>query len=143
MSNLKKYEMAETAVLHLRDAGDNLMYADGADGQPDLTKPMRVHVYGPGSKQYARAQNERQNHQVDLLKRKGKTRESADEAAAEQAAFLAACTQSFDNIESESGAAGEALFLEIYGNLKLSFIATQVGIYLNETANFKPASPTS
>ena len=35
MSSLKKYEMAETAVLHLRDAADELMYADGADGKPE------------------------------------------------------------------------------------------------------------
>ena len=77
--NLSKYEMAETSVLHLVDAGDELMYADLPDGSgPDLTRPMRAHVFGPGSKQYARALNNRQNHNVDLLKRKGKTKETAE-----------------------------------------------------------------
>lgn len=132
MSSLTKYEMAETAVLHLRDAADNLMYADGADGKPDLTKPMQAHLFGPGSKQYAKAQNARQNHQVDLLKRKGKTKESAEDAANEQAEFLAACTQSFDNIEDAP--------IDVYRNQKLSFIREQIGVYLNETANFTQGS---
>ncbi len=134
MAALTKYEMAETGVLHLRDAADNLMYADGADGQPDLTKPMRAHLYGPGSKQYAKAQNARQNHNVDLLKRKGKTKESAEEALGEQAEFLAACTQSLENID-------DAPF-DVYSNIKLSFIATQVGVWLNETGNFTKGSQT-
>ena len=134
MSNLSKYEMAETAILHLRDASDALMYADGADGQPDLTKPMRAHLYGPGSKQYAKAQNARQNHQVDLLKGRGKTKESAEDAAREQAEFLAACTQSLENIDETP--------FEVYSNRKLSFIPTQIGVFLNETGNFTPGSAT-
>ena len=140
MSSLKKYELEEAAVLHLKDGADELMYADGADGQPDTSKPMRVHLYGPGTQQYARAQNARQNHQVDLLKRKGKTRETAEEAALEQAEFLAACTKSMENMETESGNAGRDLFVEVYANRRLYFIATQVGLFLNDTANFTQGS---
>ena len=143
MSSLKKYRMAETGVLHLRDASDELMYADGADGKPDPTKPMRVHLYGPGSKQYARALNERQNHNVDLLKRKGRTKESAEEAVRINAEFLCGCTQSFENIESDSGATGETLWMETYRDQGLSFIRDQVAAFLNETANFSKPSTTS
>ncbi len=128
MYSLSKYEMSETGVLHLRDAADNLMYADGADGKPDPTKPMRAHLYGPGSKQYAKAQNARQNHYVDLLKNKGKTKESAEDAMRSQAEFLAACTQSLENIDEAP--------IDVYTNVKLSFIPTQIGVWLNETANF-------
>ena len=142
--NLSKYEMAETSVLHLVDAGDEPMYADLPDGSgPDLTRPMRAHVFGPGSKQYARALNNRQNHNVDLLKRKGKTKETAEEAQRETANFLAACTDHLENVESESGATGRALHLEIYTNLKLSFIPTQIGVFINETSNFTKGSATS
>lgn len=143
MSNLTKYEMQETGVLHLRDAGDELMYADAENGEPDPAKPMRIHLYGPGSKQYAKALAARENRWIDKLKRKGKVAQSAEEKTREQAEFLAACTQSFENIESGSGATGEALFVEVYTNLKLSFIATQVGVWLNETANFTKGSTTT
>jgi len=143
MSSLTKYRMAETGVLHLKDAEDALMYADGADGKPDLTKPMRIRLYGPGSKQYARALNERQNHNVDLLKRKGKTKESAEEAARTNAEFLAGCTQGFENIESDSGTTGEALWMETYTDQGLSFIRDQVAAFLNETSNFSTPSTKS
>lgn len=140
MSSLKKYEMEETSVLHLRDAGDALMYADGENGEPDISKPMRAHLFGSGSKQYAKAINARQNHSVDLLKRHGKTKESAEDAAHTQAIFLAACTQSFDNVESETGAIGDALSIEVYTNQKLSFIRDQIGVYIQDTANFTKGS---
>jgi len=143
MSSLTKYRMAETGVLHLKDAEDALMYADGADGKPDLTKPMRIRLYGPGSKQYARALNERQNHNVDLLKRKGKTKESAEEAARTNAEFLTGCTQAFENIESDSGTTGEALWMETYTDQGLSFVRDQVAAFLNETSNFSTPSTTS
>jgi hypothetical protein len=132
MSSLSKYEMAETGVLHLRDASDALMYADNDKGQPDPSKPMRVHLYGPGSKQYARAMNDKQNHNVDLLKRKGKTKESPEEATQSNAEFLAACTHSFENIDDAP--------LDVYLNQKLSFIRDQISVFLNETANFTKGS---
>lgn len=142
MSNLKKYEMVETSVLHLRDAGDNLMYADGPDGEPDFTKPMRAHIYGPGSKQYAKAQAANQNRMIDKIKRKGKADQTAEQKIKEQADFLADCTQSLENIEGESGATGQELFLEIYTNLKLSFIPAQIATFINETGNFTSGSTT-
>ena len=52
MSTLKQFEMQEVGILHLRDAEDALMYAAGPDGEPDPAKPIRAHVYGPGSKDY-------------------------------------------------------------------------------------------
>lgn len=128
MSSLTKFQMQETAVLHLKDANDEPMYADGTDGKPDPKKPMRVNLYGPGSKQYARALNEKQNHGVDLLKRRGKTKESAEDAMQSNAEFLAACTASFENIDDAP--------LDVYLNQKLSFIRDQIAVFLNETSNF-------
>jgi hypothetical protein len=133
MSNLSKYRMAETGVLHLRDAGDEPMYAEGADGKPDLAKPMRWHGYGPGSKQYAKALNAKQNHNVDLLKRKGKTRESAEEATRSNAEFLAACTEKLENIDEAP--------VDVYMDQQLAFIRDQIAAFINETANFTPGSP--
>lgn len=142
MSSLKRYRMAETGVLHLKDATGQLMYAE-TDGKPDRSKPMRIHLYGPGSKQYARALNDRLNHGVDLQKQRGKTKESVDEAQLVNAEFLVGCTQSFENIESDSGATGEALWMETYTDQQLSFIRDQISVFVNETANFSKPSTTS
>lgn len=133
MSSLTKFEMEETGVLHLKDAGGVLMYADGADGKPDAAKPMRVRVYGPGSKQYAAATNSRANHNLDLMKVKGKTKESQEEAARVNAEFLVACTHSFENIDDAP--------IDVYMNQRLSFIRDQIALFLNETGNFTPGSP--
>lgn len=134
--NLKRFEMEETGVLHLRDAGDQLMYAPVGEGEPE--KPVRVHLYGPGSKQYARASNDKANRQVDLLKAKGKTRESVEEATLSNARFLAGCTKSFENVDSDTGATGDDLSMEIYTNPRLSFIRDQVAAFIAETSNFSP-----
>jgi hypothetical protein len=56
MSDIRKFAVAPTSRLHFRSADDELMYAEGADGQPDLSKPIAANLYGPGSKQFARAQ---------------------------------------------------------------------------------------
>lgn len=133
--NLKSFEMEETGVLHLKDAGDAPMYANGEDGQPDLGKPIRVHVYGPGSKQYARAANEKANRHVDLMKAKGRTKESVEEATLANAKFLTGCTKGWDNVELD-GETGDELSMAIYTNPRLSFIRDQVATYIAETANF-------
>lgn len=138
--NLSKYEMDESGVLHLKDAADELMYADGEDGKPDQSKPMRIHLWGPGSKQYARASNARANHHIDLLKAKGKVKESADEAAKSNAQFLAGCTKGFENIEGEPGQSVEDIAIAIYSNQRLSFIRDQVAVFIGETQNFTRSS---
>lgn len=143
MSSLTKRELIDVSVLHLRDAEDELMYAAGADGEPDLAKPQRIHVYGPGTKQFAQAQAERNNRMVERLQRKGKMKMTANETIQDRADFVAKCTKSFENIDSDKGATGDDLFMEIYLNPKLGYIAEQVELHARNTANFKPPSTTS
>ena len=133
--DLKKFEMQETGFLHLKDAAGELMYADGADGEPDLSKPMRIEAYGPGSKEFSRAQSVRNGKQLRRLREKGKADGTAAEMRQDQIDFLAACTKGFENFEGEPK--------DVYGNQKVSFIRDQFSEYLNETENFKPASSTS
>lgn len=142
MADIRKHAVEETSVLHLRDANDELMYDEGPDGQPDLTKPRRVVVFGPGSKPYAKAQAANSNKMVDKLKKKGKTDQTAAEKAAEQADFLAACTKAMENIEYEQ-LTGEALFKAVYADTSIGFIAEQVNKHLGDWANFSKGSATS
>lgn len=72
MSNIKKFAVTETSTLHLKDANDDLMYADGADGNPDKNKPMCIKLYGPGSKQYAKVQAASNNKLFTRLKKKAR-----------------------------------------------------------------------
>lgn len=140
MSNLKKFAVKQTAVLHFRDAAGELMYADGPDNKPDLTKPMRAVMYSPGSKEFSAAKAAEQNRSIDLLKAKGKSKRSPEEIARDRAATLAACTSAFENIEvvDDEGNAlsGNALFKAVYADQEIGFIADQAAEMLGDWANF-------
>lgn len=141
MSSLKKYEMVETSILHLRDANDDLMYADGENGEPDQSKPQRVELYGPGTKQYARAQAALSTKNLARMQRKGSNfKISAEDSLKDSAEFCAAVTKRFENIDSEKNATGEDLFMEVYGNIKLKHIVEQCEAHARNTANFSPPS---
>jgi hypothetical protein len=140
--DIKKFAVEPTTRLHLRDAADNLMYADDADGKPDLSKPIAVVLYGPGSKQYAKAQSQQSNRMVDKIKRKGKTDQTPEQRIEEQADFLAGCTESFENLEYDD-LQGAALAKAVYADASIGFIAEQVGKHLGEWGNFSKVSSTS
>ena len=133
MSDIRKFAVEETAVLHLRGPDDEPLVGD--DG-----KPMTITGYSPGSKQYARAQAANQNRMIDKLKRKGKTDQSAEEKAREQAEFFAGCTKEFsDNIEYD-GLTGDVLFKAVYADNSIGFIAEQFGKWLGDWNSFTTAS---
>ena len=135
MSDIKKYRVEPTTRLHLRDARDELMYAEKEDGTNNETKPMAVNIFGPGSKQYAKAQTDRNNRMIDLLKKKGPSERTPEQERREQADFLAACTQSFENIDYD-GLTDAALFRAVYNDIEIGFVAEQVAKHLGEWANF-------
>jgi hypothetical protein len=135
--DIRKFAVEPTSRLHLRDATDELMYADG-----DESKPICAIVHGPGSKQYAKAQAAQQNRIIDKLKRKGKTEQSADQIAAEKAEFLADCTAGFENLEYD-GLTGDALARAVYGDTSIGFIADQVAKWMGDWSNFTKGSVTN
>jgi hypothetical protein len=133
MTDIRKFAVEETSLLPLRDGADEPLL-----GEDKIQ--MTVTLFGPGSKPYAKAQAAQQNRMIDKLKRKGKTEQSAEDKAREQAEFLAACTKEFSaNIEYD-GLAGEALFKAIYADTTIGFIAEQVGKHLGDWANFTKGS---
>lgn len=142
MSNLKKFALQAISILHLRDGNDNLMYADGPDGRPDKSRPMRARLLGPGTKQYAQARTEQSNRNMDRIKKKGKTDQTAEDSIKETALFLARCTDGLENIEVGE-LEGKDLYVAVYSDLELCFIPTQIDRYIGETANFTGASPTN
>jgi len=135
--DIKNFAVEPTSRLHLRDAGDELMYADA-----DKTLPIAVNLYGPGSKQYARAQAAQNNRLVDKLRRKGKMEQSAEQLAAEKAEFLAGCTHGWENMEYDA-LQDDALSLAVYADLSIGFIADQVAKHLGDWSNFTRGSAKS
>lgn len=133
MADIRKFAVEQTGRLHLRDASEELMHTP--DGLP-----IAVNVYGPGSKQYARAAAAQQNRMVDKLKRKGKASNTAEQNAAETAEFLADCTASFENV-SYGELTGRELAVAVYSDTEIGFIADQVAKHIGDWSNFtKPST---
>ncbi|NHZ78446.1 hypothetical protein F2P44_03980 [Massilia sp. CCM 8695] len=139
MTNLKKYALVPTAIHQLRDGNDDPMFADGPDGKPDESKPMNVHVFGPGTKVYAKAKAAQANRNMDRYKKKGKSDLTAEDQTKDTADFLAAVTDRFENIEVDE-LTDKALHLAVYSDLELCFIPAQLDKLLSDTANFTKAS---
>jgi hypothetical protein len=137
MTDIRKFAVEQTGRLHLRDATDELMYTDDAK-----TQAIAVNLYGPASKQYAKAQAEQNNRIVAKLKRKGKFDQSADQSAAERVEFLADCTASFENLDYDA-LTGPDLARAVYGDQTLGFIADQVAKHIGDWANFTSSSAKS
>jgi hypothetical protein len=135
--DIRKFSVEETGILELLDADDEPMI--GEDGMP-----MTITGYGPGSKQYAKAQADQQNRLIDKLRHKGKTTETAEQKRQEQAEFLAGCTKEFSSNIEMDGLQGEALFKAVYAEKRIGFIAEQFGKWLGDWGNFsKPSTKTS
>lgn len=141
MTDIRKYAVEPTSILHLRSASDELLYAEDAEGNPDKTRPMEAELYGPGSKQFKKAQAASSNRLVERMKKKGKDTQSAEEKATSDAEFLAACTKSLRNVSFDA-LTGEALFMAVYAAPEIGFIAEQVNKHLGDWSNFTKASPT-
>lgn len=135
--NLKSLAIAPTADMPLRDASGEPQY--------DGTTPLTITLYGPGSKEHQKAKHAKEKkHNERLFSRmQGKSdgMQSAEEANAERADFLAACTKSFNGFAVE-GKTGFEAFKSIYADIEIGHIADDADKYIGERANFKkPSAP--
>lgn len=137
--SIKKFAVEPTARLHLRDANDEPMFEGDA--------PCVAVVYGPGAKQYAKAQAKQNNAFMDSLKKKGKTEVSADQKAAQQAAFLADITDRLENVVYEGSDGepldGRELAIAVYSDISLGFISDQIAKHTGDWANFTKGNTKS
>lgn len=136
MKDIKSFAVNQTGRLHLRNADEELMYADD-----EKQLPIAIVLYSPGSKQYAKAQAAQQNRMIDKLKKKGNADQTAEQMAEEKAEFLSDCTQSFENLVYDE-LAGTDLFKAVYSDTNIGFIADQVAKFLGVWGNFTKASTT-
>ena len=103
-------------------------------------KPVTIELYGSGSRQAVKALH-RAGQQAALRMQalvRGKVPKDAAQAAdREMVEKLVACTRTINNFPIEGGP--EAL----YSNPKLGYITRQVVRFLDDDANFSPASTTN
>lgn len=144
--DITKKAVTETSTLHIRSADDTLLYEPLPDGKDDISKPVTITLYGPGSKAYMDSQAKAQNRILDRMQRKGKTTRSAEDMQAEQLEQLIACTISFQHIDHPSlpgVTTGAELYRAVYSDPGLGFIRDQVQAHIGDWANFTASSATS
>lgn len=134
MLNIRTHAVAEMLTFQLCDAADEPLFND--DGSP-----CNATIHGPGSRRYAAAQAAKQGKLLSRLQRGKDVILSVDEAARQQAEFLAAITDSLDVAYDELQ--GRDKLLAIYGDASLGFIADQVLKKAGDWANFTPGSVKS
>lgn len=118
------FEATDTAVLIVQNKKDDgpLLVND---------KPVRIELYGPGSKQYLSAQHkiEQHNQAITFAGIRGKPiKETAEDKAEKRVNKLVACTLSIDNFPIAPK--------DLYSNTKLGYIADQVEKFIGDWSNF-------
>lgn len=144
------YEVKDTTdiVLNHPETGEPFLVKigeedDGKGGVRPVMKPMSVTVYGPGSKEFKAAQAVSQKT-FNATFHRGKSRETAEQQIARAAAFLSACTVSFNNFTYNKGDPREReTFRACYKDPKRGWITEQVNSEMGDWANFTQAAPTS
>ena len=125
--DLAQYELTDTATLTIETPKGDEMLVEG--------KPVKITVYGPGSKQFNKAKHVYESAasaRTFAAMRNKPAKNAAELAQKDLAEFLAACTLSIDNFPIDA--------LEIYSNPRLKYITDQVNTFLGDTENFMPAS---
>ena len=130
--SLADFEVSETAYFDVL----------GVDQEPLLYRgqPVRISVHGPGSAAYVRAEGRaaQASQARALAALRGKAgKQDLEEQRQQQAEKLAAVTVGIENFPIPGGA------LALYANPKLGYITNQVARFLEDWANFKPASAKS
>ena len=133
--DIRQFSVKDTARLALLDAsGKPMKNKEGAE--------LAVNLYGPSSKQFAKARNVQNNRVVEKLKVKGSADQTIEQDVSEVAEFLAACTESFENLEYDT-LKGDALAKAVYSDAGIGFIPEQVNKFIGVWANFLPPSTKS
>lgn len=134
MLNIRTRAVAETLTFQLCDAADEPLVNENGT-------PCNATIYGPGSRRYAAAQAAKQSKMLGRLQRGKDITLSADEAARQNAEFLASITESLDVAYDELE--GREKLLAIYADPALGFVADQVAKKAGDWANFSRGSVPS
>lgn len=140
--NIAALAVTPTAALHVKNPAGEPLYADD-----ERTLPVRIHVYGPGSKAYGVVESRQSARSLKRMQdNDGKfTAATPEERTTETAEDLAAITARFENFEYQPDGASEPvsdedLFRSVYADQSLGFITRQVTKFVGDWGNFSAAS---
>lgn len=134
MFDISKLAVKETAVIEL----------ESPDGEPLLNENgevLSVTVYGPGSRQFQRAQGKRNRAILEYVRKGGKKMKDEEQRELD-AEFLADCTASFNGFVYKD-LTGYEMFKAAYLDPAIGFIAEQVNKAIGDWANFTNKSATT
>jgi len=134
MFDISKLAVKETAVIEL----------ESPDGEPLLNENgevLSVTVYGPGSKQFQRAQGKRNRAILEYVRKGGKKMKDEEQRELD-AEFLADCTASFNGFVYKD-LTGYEMFKAAYLDPSIGFIAEQINKAIGDWANFTNKSATT
>lgn len=137
MLDITSQAVVDTAPIHLKGAdGEHLFDTKG--------NPVRIVIYGPGSKPFAAIEARQTARAVKRMQdNDGKVSVAPPEQRTkEQAEDLAAITVAFENFTYPPAGdkQGQDLFEAFYADPKLGYMAQQVLKAVQNWGNFKPGS---
>lgn len=140
MFDISTQAVVDTAPIHLKGAaGDPLFDANG--------NPIRIVVYGPGTKQFSAIEARQTARAVQRVNANdGKSSViPPEQRTAEVAEDLAAITVGFENFNYPPAGdkTGFELFQAFYADPKLGYMVNQVLKAVQDWGNFKPGSAGS
>jgi hypothetical protein len=131
MLDISTLAVKETATIDLETAtGEPLLDSNG--------EQLSITVYGPGSKQFQKAQATRNRAILEYVRKGGKKMKD-DEQRTLDAEFLAACTASFNGFGYRE-MTGYEMFKAAYLDPGIGFISEQINKAVGDWANFTQGS---
>lgn len=134
--DFSKQKVALTAPMHVRNAQGTPMY--------DGDKPVRIHFYGPASRQFAELETRQSERSVKRHNdNEGKAvARTSEERRAEAVADLLSLTHSFENLDY-GDLTGDALYAAVYSEPELGFVLNQGVKFVGEWGNFSGSAATN
>lgn len=131
MFDISKLAVSPTSIIELESPDGELLLNDAGES-------ITITVYGPGSKQYQKAQAIRNRAVLDYI-RKGSKKMKDDEQRELDAEFLSACTCAFNGFVYKE-LTGIEMFKAVYMDAAIGFIGEQVNKAIGDWSNFTKGS---
>lgn len=131
MFDISTLAVNETTIIELEDPNGDALTNDKGE-------TLSVTVYGPGSKQFQRAQGVRNRAILEYVKKGGKKMKDGEQRELD-AEFLASCTVSFNGFTYKD-LTGYEMFKGAYMDTSIGFVSEQVNKAIGDWANFTQGS---
>lgn len=132
--DISNLAVKETATIDLESPDGDVLTNDAGE-------TVSITVYGPGSKQFQKAQSVRNRAILEYVRKGGKKMRDHEQRELD-AEFLAACTASFNGFVYKD-LTGYEMFKAVYSDASIGFISEQVNKAIGDWANFTKGSAKS